>query len=41
MFFAEKVFNMNIRPSAAMNNWFIGDKMIDRIVSGRLGLVNE
>ena len=41
MFFAEKVFNMNIRPSAAMNNWFIGDKMIDKIVSGRLGLVNE
>lgn len=38
MFFAEKIYNLNIRPSKAMGNIFIGNKMIDRIVSHRLKL---
>ena len=38
MFFAEKVFNMGIKPSSAMSSCLIGNKMINSIVSNRLKL---
>lgn len=41
MFFAEKIFNMNIKPSSAMNSCLLGNSFINRVVSGRFGLDSE
>jgi hypothetical protein len=35
---AEKIFNCNIRPSKAMNNFFLGNKFMERVLTGRLKL---
>lgn len=38
MCLAEKIYNINIRPSRVMGSFIIGNKFIERITSGRLGL---
>jgi hypothetical protein len=35
---AEKVYNMNIRPSKMINVWFFGNKVMDKLLKDRFKL---
>ena len=35
---ADSVFKIGIRPSRAMDNFFVGNKMMERVLGGRLQL---
>jgi hypothetical protein len=35
---AQKIFNLNIRPSKVMNNFLFGNKFMERVFNGRLKL---
>ncbi|CAM6005302.1 unnamed protein product [Sphagnum balticum] len=39
--FAEKIFNMNIRPSKAMDNCIFGNKFMESVLTNRLKLGEE
>lgn len=38
MCLAEKIYNINVRPSTIMSSYILGDSFIERITSGRLKL---
>jgi pimeloyl-ACP methyl ester carboxylesterase len=41
VFFMERVYKWNVRPSKAMNSYLVGSRLIDRIVDGHFDLKEE